>query len=125
MLSAEDTKKVGTITPEQARQMKPQLVDKDKVAYESIYSSCMARIKAVAERPAEHEGENEFCVFIVPPINFNLPSYDPDVMFERLYSDLNVLGYFLIAWRDQRKLFISWSNNMHTVEKQANMSSDN
>lgn len=105
MLSADEGQRVGIFTREQAQNLLPEPVDDDLYAYESILDDCMKLIK----KSSEHN--QEYCLFVVPPMSFKLPSYDADKIFDRLYLQLDELGYALYTWRKQRRVLISWYRN--------------
>lgn len=115
MLAPESNNRVGRVTAEQARQMKVEPVDHNSTAYESIFENCMRRITAVAEK-------EDCCFFTVPPFHLGLTSYDPDIIFQRLYDDLTGDGFLVVAWKESRKMLIIWTKDEKTL---TNILSDN
>lgn len=91
------------LSRDNVRQMMPPYVGpQEDEAYTSIRDECVKRIQTVAQ-----EGK-ECCTYVVSPIHFGLPVYDPDEVFMRLYNELNEHGYQLMAWPTSRRLLISW-----------------
>ena len=82
--------------------MLPPPVESKCEAYESIRDECMKRIETVASEGVE------CCTYVVAPIHFGLPVYDPQEVFYRLYAELNDKGYQLMGWPESRRLLISW-----------------
>lgn len=90
------------LTRDNVRQLMPVPAPKECDSYNSIRDECMKRIQIVAS-----EGK-ESCTYVVAPIHFGLPVYDPQEVFLNLYNELNEKGYQLMAWPESRRLLISW-----------------
>jgi hypothetical protein len=105
MLSADDGQKVGILTKEDAQSLTVEPEEEDVQAYESILEDCMRKIKKTAE-----DGK-EYCEFVIPKINFKLPSYNPDHIFAKLVTQLNDLRFNVVAWEKKRLIIIAWFKN--------------
>ena len=91
------------LSRDQVRGLMPREAEQNEwEAYNYIRDECMKRIETIAS-----DGK-ECCVYVVSPIHFGLPVYDPQEVFERLYGELHARGFQLVAWPISRRLLISW-----------------
>lgn len=97
------------ISRDQVRSLMPREISHECEAYNAIRDECMKRIETVAA-----DGK-ECCIYVVSPIHFGLPVYDPSEVFNKLYAELNANGYQLMAWPISRRLLISWFVNEETT----------
>jgi hypothetical protein len=97
------------LSRDEVRQLMPQTVEYVCDSYKEIRNECMKRIETLAQ-----EGK-ECCTYVVPPFHFNVPVYDAQEVFNKLFQDLHLAGYQLVAWPESRRLLISWFVNEETA----------